>query len=130
MRIEGIDHFQIAAPNELIEAVRDFYVQVLRLADGPRPQFSSGGYWLYAGGRALVHLRAEEGPAVVRADAASSYCDHIALSCEGLAQFEEHLTACDVAFTKNHIADLNLHQLFFRDPAGVGIELAFQMENQ
>lgn len=125
MKIEGIDHFQIAAPGELIELVRDFYVRVLQFTEGARPQFSSRGYWLYANGKPLVHLRVEEDPAAARADAAASYCDHIALACVNLAEFEAHLTACDVAFTKNHIADSNVHQLFLRDPVGVGIELSF-----
>ena len=128
MRVEALDHFNIAAHSELIAQVRDFYVQALQFTEGERPQFSKGGHWLYAGGKPLVHLSVEESPEVARIDAARSYCDHIALSCIGLAEFESHLRACNVPFTKNHIERLNQHQLFCRDPAGVGVELNFRNE--
>jgi extradiol dioxygenase family protein len=126
MKIEALDHFQIAAPSDLIALVRDFYVEVLGFVDGARPQFSSGGYWLYAGNKPLVHLRIEETPEAERVDASHSYCDHIALSCIGLEEFENRLTANEIPFTKNHIKDFNQYQLFCRDPAGVGVELNFQ----
>ncbi len=127
MKIESLNHFQVAAPRELIELVRDFYVQTLGFTEGPRPGFSSDGYWLYAGEKPLVHLRVEESPQVGRVDASHSYCDHIALSCVGLDEFETRLASSNVAFTKNHVKDLNQYQLFFRDPAGVGVELNFQL---
>ena len=126
MRINGIDHYNIAGPAELIERVRDFYVDVLTFVEGERPQFSSGGYWLYAGGSALVHLRVDDAPDTPRVDSTHSYCDHIALACAGLEAFEGRLDAAGVPFRKNYIADAGQYQLFVRDPAGVGVELNFR----
>lgn len=35
----GLSHFNITASDELLEKVRDFYVEVLGLAVGERPSF-------------------------------------------------------------------------------------------
>ncbi|MDT5271647.1 MAG: hypothetical protein QOH49_3833 [Acidobacteriota bacterium] len=58
MNVEGLNHFNITAPRELLEGVRDFYVEVLGLVVGERPAFMRDGFWLYAGRESLVHLTA------------------------------------------------------------------------
>jgi hypothetical protein len=42
-----LDHINVCAPPTLLEQVKAFYEEVLGLADGFRPTFSSNGYWLY-----------------------------------------------------------------------------------
>ena len=54
--ITGLNHINLRAPAELLAVLRDFYRDVLGLTVGPRPGFDSDGYWLYAGGHAIVHL--------------------------------------------------------------------------
>jgi catechol 2,3-dioxygenase-like lactoylglutathione lyase family enzyme len=57
MQINGLDHYNIAAPVALVEQVRHFYCDLLGLTCGHRPAFNSDGYGLYAGERPLVHLK-------------------------------------------------------------------------
>jgi catechol 2,3-dioxygenase-like lactoylglutathione lyase family enzyme len=58
--IDAIDHVNIRAPAADIAKLKQFYCDVLGLSEGWRPPFESRGYWLYGGGRPLVHL--VEGP--------------------------------------------------------------------
>lgn len=46
MYTAGLNHFNITAPGELLEKVRDFYVEVLGLIVGERPGFRRNGFWL------------------------------------------------------------------------------------
>ena len=129
MRIEALDHFQIAAPSEQLSIVREFYIQVLGFREGARPSFTSRGHWLYSGGKPLVHLMVEETPAVDRVDAARSFCDHIAFSCDGLDEFVTRLTDSGISFSRDFVEDLGQDQIFLRDPLGVGVELNFSKAN-
>ena len=45
----GLNHYNLRANRELLDALRDFYCTVVGLTVGERPPFSSFGYWLYAG---------------------------------------------------------------------------------
>ena len=49
-----LDHINIRTTQP--EATRDFFVDVVGLRDGERPPFNFGGYWLYAGEQAVIHL--------------------------------------------------------------------------
>ena len=42
-RVGGLDHINITAPKVVIDAVRQFYMDVLGLKDGFRPDFGVGG---------------------------------------------------------------------------------------
>ena len=59
MRITHIDHYNIRLKPSDLEAIRDFYVNVLGLTEGARPHFNFPGYWLYGGAEAaILHLAA------------------------------------------------------------------------
>ena len=120
MTVLGLDHVNIAGPAALIESVRTFYVDVLGLVDGERPSFRTRGYWLYAGGQAIVHLTIAE-----RAHGGSSSLDHFALRCEGLETLTARRERLGVEFTLDPARPGKASQLFLRDPAGVGVELNF-----
>ena len=79
-----IDHINIKAPAALLEQVREFYCAVLGLDEGPRPDFPSPGYWLYARECPLVHLSV--GPETT-ARPAAGYLDHVAFRAEDLVTF-------------------------------------------
>jgi catechol 2,3-dioxygenase-like lactoylglutathione lyase family enzyme len=128
MGVRGLDHFNITAPADLIERVRDFYVEVIGLSVGGRPDFMSSGFWLYAGAEPLVHLTRSDGDDA-RTPAARSTFDHVAFSCEGLREFVERLERAGVEYKSDEAASLNQTQLFLRDPAGVGLELNFVGES-
>jgi catechol 2,3-dioxygenase-like lactoylglutathione lyase family enzyme len=117
-----LDHFNIAAPADLLETVRDFYVDVLGFEDGFRPGFSRKGYWLYADGVPAIHL--------IESDrhrrGANGFLDHIAFRASGPAVFVERLERHSVAYRRSRIEELGMTQLFFEDPAGTGLELNFR----
>lgn len=127
MGVRRLNHFNITAPAELLEKVRDFYVEALGLSAGERPGFRRRGFWLYAGAEPLVHLTAcDEGDE--RASASRATFDHVAFSCEGLKEFVARLEGAGVRFEVDEVASLRQVQLFMRDPAGVGVELNFTGE--
>jgi glyoxylase I family protein len=127
MGVRGLNHFNITAPGEVIERVRDFYVEVLGLSVGHRPGFMREGFWLYAGAEPVVHLTARDGEDARRPEARGHF-DHVAFSCEGLREFVERLERAGVAYELDEVASLGQVQLFLRDPAGVGLELNFTGE--
>src|SRR5215213_6894315 len=107
MGIRGLNHFNVTASAEVIERVRDFYVEVLGLSVGDRPGFRRAGFWLYAGTEPVVHLT----------------------SCEGLREFVGRLERAGVEYEADEVASPRQVQLFLRDPAGVGLELNFEGES-
>lgn len=128
MSVTGLNHVNLRAPEPLLEALRDWYHDVLGLEVGPRPPFGSKGYWLYAGGAPIVHLstqRANEplrGPA--RADAPTTF-DHVAFNASDPMRVAAHLQARHVRFAENRDPGTGQHQFFLTDPAGNGVELNF-----
>lgn len=130
MNTVGLSHFNITAPYELLEKVRDFYVEVLGLEVGDRPDFTRKGFWLYAGREPLVHLTAsDESDARSNGESGRHFFDHIAFSCKGLSEIIEHLKHLRIPYEVVEIESLRQMQVFLRDPAGVGVELNFVNES-
>jgi catechol 2,3-dioxygenase-like lactoylglutathione lyase family enzyme len=123
--IHGLNHFTILAADR--RATLDFYVGVLGLAEGPRPDFDFPGSWLYAagGGPAILHVvygRAlPEPPAGV--------IDHMAFSATGLAavtrRLDEHGVGYDLRRLPGGGPGGGPWQLFCHDPNGARVELDF-----
>ena len=122
-----IDHINIKAPEPLLERLCRFYEAVLGLAEGERPDFGSAGHWLYGGGRPLVHLSLSD---EVPDPGARGSLDHVAFRVEGLAGFTERLRQQDIPFRSSFVPELEMAQLFLRDPAGNGLELNFVGEGR
>src|SRR3954470_5889794 len=110
MCVSGLNHFNITASAEVIESVRDFYVEVLGLSVGERPGFRREGFWLYAGTEPLVHLTTEDGDDT-RATNARTAFDHVVFSCEGLGEFVERLERAGVEYGVDEVASLGQVQL-------------------
>jgi catechol 2,3-dioxygenase-like lactoylglutathione lyase family enzyme len=127
MKTVGLNHFNITAPYRLLEKVRDFYVAVLGLEAGERPNFMRDGFWLYAGHLPIVHLTVcDQSDARSEANSLPSFVDHIAFTCEGLSGFLERLERLSVPYQL--VEDSAQVQVFIHDPAGVGVELNFTEE--
>ena len=126
MTIEGLNHFNIMASRSLIDEVRDFYVDVIGLRDGWRPDFDFDGHWLYAGGAPILHLMVSE-EASEAADngirSTTGHLDHIALTAADLTAVESRLIELDQVYEKKVIPGFNVTQLFLHDPIGLGVEL-------
>jgi catechol 2,3-dioxygenase-like lactoylglutathione lyase family enzyme len=128
--VRGLDHINLRAPADVIEQVRAFYIDVIGLREGPRPAFRSGshGHWLYAGDTAVLHLSI--GPRIEPGDRPNGYFSHFALACSDLAAARERLDAAAVRYSIDVIEERNQVQLFTVDPAGVVLELDFQLDQQ
>ncbi|TGD75147.1 diguanylate cyclase [Mangrovimicrobium sediminis] len=124
MSVVALNHINIAAPAPLLAQVRDFYVDVVGLEDGSRPEMGLKGYWLYAGDAAIVHLMARDTPA---AQAGAGYLDHVAFTCTGLEATEHRLTTLGIDYRKNDFPERGFAQLIVRDPTGLGVELNFSL---
>lgn len=127
MAITGLRHYNLRAPRELLEILRVFYRDVIGLAEGERPPFRSVGYWLYAGDRDILHL-SESAPGDIRQMGVATTFDHVAFAAHGRIEVESRLRAGNVAFQTAHVPVNGQVQLFLRDPAGNGVELAFASE--
>lgn len=124
MPVTALDHSNLRAGAQLVEALRRFYIEVLGLREGPRPPFTSAGYWLYAGAAPIVHLGitdVDEG----RDPQARTTLDHIAFACTDLPAHEALLRERGIAYRRRQVPQTGQHQLFFTDPAGNGVELIF-----
>lgn len=122
--ISGICHVNLRAPRPVVEVLRAFYCDLLGLSPGPRPAFDSFGYWLYAGGKDVLHLT-EAWPDEVRNTGVAATFDHVAFACSGWSGYKAVLTAGGVPFTTSTVPGTGRFQVFFRDPAGNGVELNF-----
>ncbi len=126
MAIEDLNHVNIRAPAAQLEAVRDFYVEVVGLVDGERPGFGIKGHWLYAGDRAIIHLMQSREGASTPVPSGGSV-DHVAFTCSDLEGTERSLEAMGIAYRKNDFSDRGMIQLFLQDPTGLGVELNFSV---
>lgn len=128
--ITGLNHVNLRAPAPLLEQLRAFYRDVLGLQEGERPAFASRGYWLYAGGVAVMHLSVQRDDETPRAASdVPGVFDHFALTASDPSALAQRLQAHGVAFEVSRSDLTRQHQFFFNDPAGNGVELNFPFED-
>ena len=127
MSLIALNHFNIRAPSALLLTVRDFYVDVIGLEEGPRPDAPVPGYWLYLTDVPVLHLMEwPEGPQVP--DLERGYLDHIAFSCQDEMTFIDRFEQLAVPFQRREStlpSGEQFLQLTVSDPTGLGVELNF-----
>ena len=123
MTIRAIDHVNIAT--EHLEDTRAFFVDVLGLDEGERPPFASVGYWLYAGGRPIVHLQRSEGAV---GPSAGSALNHFSFGVTDLDVLIDRLEQRGVSFRVAYVGGTTVRQVFLQDPNGVQLELTERMD--
>jgi catechol 2,3-dioxygenase-like lactoylglutathione lyase family enzyme len=121
MSVKRLDHINVTTTK--LAETRQFFLDVLGLEEGDRPDFPFPGHWLYADGHALVHLVGTEGS---RSHTPEAALDHFALEATGYEDMLARLTDMSIEYFANDIEGLGLRQLFFSDPNGVTIELDFR----
>ncbi|MDR3373218.1 MAG: VOC family protein [Ancalomicrobiaceae bacterium] len=124
MAVVGLNHVNFQGPKARLDALRDFYCDVLGLAEGPRPPFRMFGYWLYAGGQPIVHLYETEPGDDRRLDIRGTF-DHIAFSCVNADEVEARLAALGISHRVASPPGTQIKQIFLHDPAGTLVELQF-----
>jgi len=124
MAVKGFNHYNIRAQRVLLDQLRDFYCDVVGLSVGERPTLRSFGYWLYIGEKDVLHL-SEASAEEVRATDVLTTFDHVAFTCGDQPEMEAHLTQKGITFNTRVVATTGVRQIFFRDPAGNGVEFNF-----
>lgn len=119
MAISGFNHYNIATGD--LDRARRFYSEVLGLRDGERPPFSRPGAWMYIGEQPVLHISTGRVATTRRSDA----FDHVAFTAHDIEGTRATLRKHGIYFEEYAVPDRELHQLFFRDPDGVEIELQF-----
>jgi glyoxylase I family protein len=122
MAVTGFNHYNLRAQRDLLDRLRAFYCDVVGLVPGTRPAFRSFGYWLYAGNQDVLHL-SEAPPEEIRATDVLTTFDHVAFTCTDAAEMQAKLAAHGVEYRVTKVAQTGIVQIFFRDPAGNGVEL-------
>ena len=123
--INGIDHYNLRSDENMIETLKDFYINIVGLKLGYRPPFKSKGYWLYAKEKDVLHLSSSKDNIknLINID---STLDHVSFSANDKSFLMETLEKNNIVFKERYIPEINIDQLFFKDPAGNGIELIFK----
>jgi catechol 2,3-dioxygenase-like lactoylglutathione lyase family enzyme len=117
--IHGMNHFTVIA--EDLDRTLDFYVGVLGLQQGPRPDLGFAGAWLYAGGTPILHVYADRPVPPGRA----GVIDHMAFSAKGLRETKARFDERGLKYELRQQKGAGTWQLFTLDPNGAKVELDF-----
>ena len=140
MSLNLLDHCSIRTVK--LDQTRDFYVDVLGMADGERPDFDFPGNWLYVEGKPVVHLVGvdPDDPSGLEAYLGGSIdpsmlqgsgaFDHLAFRGSDSQSMIDRLKAKGVKFRERQVPGMDLFQLFVSDPNGITIELNYFGEAQ
>jgi len=122
--IKGINHYNLRADEKTIEVLKEFYIEIVGLTLGHRPPFKNGGYWLYANQKDVLHLSFSKNDIVNELNVNSTF-DHMAFTCQNENMYIDLLTKKNIKFSIREVPEIGTRQIFFKDPAGNGIELIF-----
>lgn len=122
MPILTLDHINIHTSH--LDEMTRYYVEVLGLELGSRPNFKSVGSWLYCGDLPVVHLVKKEKQPQVN----ESQINHFAFRADGLDEFVALLEKLDIEHRTNEMRDAGMTQIFLDDPDGNLVEMQFGMD--
>ncbi len=118
--IEGMNHFTITAEDR--EKTLDFYVGLLGLREGHRPDLGFPGAWLYGSGpQAVLHIYWDRPMPRDRI----GVIDHMAFTASNLKEVKARFDERGVKYDLRRQAGAGTWQLFSHDPNGAKVELDF-----
>ena len=118
--IVGMNHFTAIAEDR--QKTLDFYVGLLGLRVGPRPDLGFDGAWLYGDApQALLHLYFDRKAPSQRA----GVIDHMAFSASDLQAVKARFDAAGVKYDLRQQKESGIGQLVTYDPTGAKVELDF-----
>ena len=134
MALKTFEHVLILADD--VDKTKDFYVDILGLNIGYRPDFPFKGYWLYLDENpkaACIHL------AMRKQDTGQDYyigkkddvksgsgaIDHVAFNADDIESMKAKLEKISMEYTHRKVPGFPLEQLFIMDPDGVKVELNY-----
>lgn len=119
MGLQRLDHVNVRTSR--LQAMIDWYTDVLEMETGPRPGFSFGGAWLYCAGNPVVHLvEVKEEPAAI-----APKIEHFALAADGLGGFLDRLEARGIAYEIGRPPGFPIIQVNIFDPDENHIHIDF-----
>ena len=124
----GINHYNLRAAPEIIENLKKFYIEIVGLKLGHRPPFNNGGYWLYANDKDVLHLSFSKNDITNELHVSSTF-DHMAFTAENEIDHINMLKENNIDYIIREVPEIGTRQIFFKDPAGNGIELIFSNES-
>jgi len=124
----GINHYNLRAAPEIIEKLKNFYIEIVGLKPGHRPPFKNGGYWLYANDKDVLHLSFSKNDIINELHVSSTF-DHMAFTAENEMDHINVLKENNIDYIIREVPEIGTRQIFFKDPAGNGIELIFSNES-
>jgi len=140
MSLSSLDHCSIRTVK--LQETRDFFVDILGMEDGARPEFPFPGNWLYVDGTAVVHLVGVDpddpsglqqylgGDISAEALDGSGAFDHIAFRAKNAEALIGRLKEKGYPYFERKVPDMDLFQVFVDDPNGITIELNYWAEDQ
>jgi len=118
--IVGMNHFTVIAEDE--KKTLDFYVGLLGLSVGHRPDLGFAGAWLYAGGpQAVLHVYFDRPTPAQRA----GVIDHMAFTARDLRAVKTRFDQSGTPYQLRQQPGAGTWQLFCHDPNGAKVELDF-----
>jgi catechol 2,3-dioxygenase-like lactoylglutathione lyase family enzyme len=118
--ILGMNHFTVIAEDR--QKTLDFYVGLLGLKEGWRPDLGFDGAWLYGDGtQAILHLYFDRKPPALRA----GVIDHMAFSASDVKGVKARFDTAGVKYDLRRQTGSGIWQLFSYDPNGAKVELDF-----
>ena len=126
--IYGINHYNLRAAPEIIEHLKNFYIEIVGLKLGHRPPFQNGGYWLYANEKDVLHLSFSKNDISNELHVSSTF-DHMAFTADNEIDHINLLKEKNIDYIVREVPEIGTSQIFFKDPAGNGIELIFSNES-
>lgn len=119
MAIVGMNHFTVLTSD--LDRTKAFYMGLLGLTEGFRPNLGFPGVWLYCGDQAVLHVIAGRR----LPDDPRGILDHMAFSAKDLAATVQMLKTAGIEYDLRRVSDSKVWQLFFFDPDGARVELDF-----
>jgi len=130
--VSALEHVTIRCAQ--LQRTRDFYVDLMGLTDGERPDFPFRGHWLYLGGIPVVHLVEASDSAgawgrdivIPKAAEGTGSFDHVAFKGNDFQAMRTRLQKAGLIFKERVVPGGRLSQLFVPDPEGVLVEINFR----
>jgi len=106
-----------------LQAMRSFWINVIGLREGWRPDFPFAGLWLYFDEKPLIHIAEQLGVTFTH-----GAISHVAL--EG-ANYKELLSRCqqfNQTYTEKNVPQSGERQVFLSGPDGLTVEMLFPFQ--
>ena len=134
MPLANIDHTSIRTLK--LEESREFYESVLGMKVGDRPDFDFPGYWLYLNDHAVIHLVGIDpnnldgltdylGEINMDEVSGSGAVDHLAFVATDPTELIKTLHTMNIDFFERDVPNMDLFQIFVKDPNGVTLEINY-----